>query len=118
MNYYTETIPSTLAEKLKEKGLPITMSYHLHQPEPNVKGFVLANFKEIDCPTYAKVFDWLIEKEIYVNAYPERVSAVTQEYEYAYRPYINGQIGKESDRTFSWHKASDKAIEMALELIK
>ena len=42
MKYYTETIPVTLAEKLKEKGMPIEMQPLYAQEAPNARGIVKA----------------------------------------------------------------------------
>lgn len=66
MKHHTESISPDLAKKLKEKGMPITYSNHPHQIAPNVRGIVMGNFKEIDCPSYAEVFDWLMEKGVFI----------------------------------------------------
>lgn len=98
MNYYTATIPPTLAEKLKEKGMPIE--------------------KESDntwCPSYAEVLDWLMEKDIVMEQ--TRLFGL-----FHIRPIIFGENKelmpiKDFCKAATWHEAAEKAIEKALELI-
>lgn len=53
--YYTETIPVALAEKLKDKGMPI-----------ETEG------ENIWCPSYAEVLDWFASKGICIFIEPYR----------------------------------------------
>ena len=123
MTYYTKTIPTALAEKLKGKGMPITMSNHLHQVAPDVRGLVKANFKEIDCPTYAEVLDWLMEKGINIR--------IESDWEFDNRDELDivtslatdffvEKVGKSPIfvNVKGWHEAADAAIEIALRLIE
>lgn len=122
MKYYTDCISVTLAEKLKEKGMPITMSHHLYQPEPGVRGLVRANFKELDCPTYAQVFDWLMERGWLVDIgreYDFATEQVTERFEWAIEivGYFSSQPDNGGGWCDTWHEAANAAIEKALTLI-
>lgn len=110
MKHYTSSIPLELAERLKEKGMPITIS-NLHQIAPNVKVSVQMNFKEIDCPTYASTFDWLMAKEISVSIIP--FFATTG----FYAPIFVAREPLKTVEAPTWHEAAEKAIEKALTLI-
>lgn len=119
MKYFTDTISVTLAEKLKEKGMPITYSNHPHQIAPDVKGIVMGNFKEIDCPTYADTIDWFMsEKNIAIILY-----RMTQNFRIALRKADNGVLLESiwdtdaNDKDAVWHEAANAAIEKALTLI-
>ena len=95
MNYFTATIPPTLAEKLKEKGMKLKCFYGL--------------------PMYADVFDWLMEKGIFIK--PD----ITDK--------DDGTLGYVAEVIFiwksslflgvfsTWHEAAEASIEKALELI-
>lgn len=105
MKHYTQTIPFSLAEKLKEKGMPILIEQEWY---PN--GMPKA---EKDChkpmTKYCEVFDWLMErgKEIEIFYVPARGV-----YMYGIAPSPDYQIGGNT-----WHEAANAAIEKALELI-
>lgn len=106
MKYYTSSIPSTLADKLKATGMPI-------EKESN-------NFL---CPTYAEVFDWLMDKGWLVNIgreYDFANEEVTDKFEWAIEKvgYFSNQHGSANGWSGTWHEASNTAIENALELIK
>lgn len=114
MEYFRKEISETLAKKLKDYGMPITYSRHLHQIAPNVKGLIQANFEEIDCPTYAEVFEWLMtKKEIFITLPPigclddgsYRFEATIAYAGGTYEEYLGG---------YAWHEAADAAIEKAL----
>lgn len=105
MKYYTEIIPSTLAEKLKEKGMPMMPCLNI-TPMNSFSDDGGIHFHYL--PTYAEVFDWLTEMGIYVgisltwdkwcwNIYNDQPS-----YQYNFD---------------SWHEAANAAIEKALTLI-
>lgn len=109
MNYYTATIPPTLAEKLKERGMPMMTNVSISIVED--KPVVDDNGEQWYRPTYAEVFDWLMEKGIMIT-----IRAVY---------YLNGELGgwqphynhwglKKCD---SWHEAANAAIEKAITLI-
>lgn len=118
MKYYCETIPVTLAEKLKEKGMPIEMQPLYAQEAPNARGIVKAGVG-LWCPSYAEVFDWLMsERNLAVIIY-----RMTQNFRIAIRSACSGILradvwgvaanGKDAD----WHEAANAAIEKALTLI-
>lgn len=110
MNYYTQTIPPTLAEKLKEKGMPdIEIVWN------PIRG------KHYCFKTYAEVFDWLIREGIYFHHYP--TDAFMRKVGEWYFCVIHESIEYQhcSDWEFwkhTWHEAANAAIEKALELIK
>jgi len=122
MRYYTETIPTSLAEKLKEKGMPIEMQ-PLYAPEaPNARGIVKAGVG-LWCPPYAEVFDWLMERGIDVEVALSMIIDVKNEgkkrvyfWTVGSLDNINYEYGEDDNMT--WHEAANAAIEKALELIK
>lgn len=74
------------------------------------------------CPSYAEVFDWLMDKGWLVNIgreYDFANEQITDKFEWTVekvgtflsQPNIGGWSG-------TWHEAANKAIEKALELIK
>lgn len=96
--YYTETIPVTLAEKLKEKGIhPLR--------DTRMEGWLNSG----DNITYAEVFDWLMEKGIilYLNA--------TYKHFFWRIETVEGIVQIEEFE--SWREAAENAIEKALTLI-
>lgn len=108
MKYYTETIPPTLAEKLKEKGMPI-------ETEGN----------NIWCPSCAEVFDWLMGKGLSTEVYGRASGydfVICKECDDATRgtrkskPNYDGP--NDGGCWGTWHEAASAAIERALELIK
>ncbi len=100
MNYYTETIPPTLAEKLKEKGMPISKQ-HLRFAKPGESRLIR--------PTYAEVFDWLILRGINTLVRQGKTDFIVAVYSATKDNYF---------RKDTWHEAANAAIEKALELIK
>lgn len=115
MKTYTKTIPATLAEKLKEKGMPITYSKHLHQIAPDVRGIVVGNFEEIDCPNYAEVFDWLMEKGQCINITPDGLRFNFAE---RWRYTCYGKRNYVSAFASDWCHTADNAIRTALSEIE
>lgn len=114
MNRYTDTISVALAEKLKDKGMPL--GSYVYMPNGMVSRKDEANLAYFDdqlipyC-TYADVFDWLMsEKRQYIWIEPHfRVSG----------DRFSFRINFSSDeRIFdTWHETATKAIEKALTLI-
>lgn len=109
MKYYTDTIPLSLAEKLKEKGMPdIEIEWN------PIRG------KHYCFKTYAEVFDWLLDEKIYVRIIPFGASRIGEEtWDWTY--YID-ELGEPCTETeyfwHTWHEAANDAIEKALELIE
>ena len=111
MKYYTSTIPLTLAEKLKEKGMPVEYRFAIRCL------FMSMDKMKPICPTYGKVFDWLINKgcHIYIYGYNDGFDVgYNAEIRYAHYPF-GGEIKMDWEKT--WHEAATKAIEKALTLI-
>ena len=98
MKYFTATIPLDLAEKLKEKGMPMPVNY--------------ADLPDGTLPTFSFVFDWLMEEKIYIS--------ITQQWVYAngeataWIPVVNCHS---NGFYHTWHEAANAAIEKALTLI-
>lgn len=122
MKHYTETIPLELAKKLKEKGMPIEMQ-PLYAPEaPNARGIVKAGVG-LWCPPYAEVFDWLMEKGVFIFGF-RRFDNWRWAYSSEWRFRIELEdISQESVNGYlvngyTRHEAATKAIEKALEFIK
>lgn len=93
MNYYTDTISITLAEKLKEKGMPIEKEG-----------------ENTWCPSYAEVFDWLMNRGQRVYIVKSKSGA----------DIWHGLVNDSLNTLYydTWHEAAEKAIEKALDLIK
>lgn len=118
MKHYTETIPVALAGKIKEKGMPIEMQSLYAQEALNVRGIVKAGIG-LRCPSYAEVFDWLMEKGLSCE--------ITRHIDFAHEevcPEWDWDIEKvgalrDSPQGYgnTWHEAAEAAIEKALELI-
>lgn len=119
MSYYTATIPPTLAEKLKEKGMPIKEQPLYAQVAPNARGIVKAGVG-LRCPSYAEVFDWLIGEGIHIRIIPCREVKKLYGTQWVWSWFINKitQPSTNSDNYWmNWHEAANAAIEKALELI-
>lgn len=107
MKHYTDIIPLELAEKLKDKGMLIA----------NVVDSITG---EKSCRyTYAHIFDWLMEKDMYIRIEPFVATAfVAKSWGWSYRidrlrePSFDTKLG-----FGDWHEAATKAIEKALTLI-
>lgn len=120
MNYYTETIPVTLAEKLKEKGMPL--GNYVWLPNGMASSKKEANLAYYDdqlvpyC-NYAEVFDWLESNSIGIGIKHHWSGIVYQGWDWnvcqfntSTTPYFGTFYG-------TWHEAANAAIEKALELI-
>lgn len=86
--YYTNIVPTHLYSKLLEKGMPS------------------------DCITYAEVFDWLLEKNVCVNIYPDRYSHESDDtWRYiCYGKYTYGPVST----TKGWIETANDAIFCAI----
>lgn len=108
MKHYTDTIPLSLAEKLKEKGMSMPANY--------------TDLPMFSLPTYGYVFDWLMtEKETYIRIIPFREVKEINGTVWAWSWFMNRltQPSINSDNFWmNWHEAANAAIEKALELIK
>ena len=122
MKHYTETISVALAEKLKEKGMPIEMQPLYAQEAPNARGIVKAGVG-LRCPSYAEVLDYLWDKGIRItirdDSFVDEFGHHEEWWTHVYRP--DGSTLGRTD-TFlpykeSWHAAVNAAITKALELI-
>lgn len=98
MKHYTKTIPLPLAQRLKAAGMP------------NIEG--KDYFRE---PTFAEVFDWLLDKAIAISLY--KLIPITPE---CSDGLWNGLVDGEIYRIYSgtWHEAAVTCIEIALDIIK
>ena len=135
MKHYTETIPVTLAEKLKEKGMP--MEVWQAWATPYISVIENSEYDWLDkelgnepskvekryaVPSYAEVFDWLrdigIEVEVYLSM--TRLDAAKKPVQkiYAWNVFSRHSEANGEEDEMSWHEAANAAIEKALELIK
>lgn len=111
MKYYTKIIPSALAEELKTLGI--------HQLKDNrMEGWLNSG----DNITYAEVFDWLMEKRIYIDGYPiYHITNKCYTNEWCFN-VMSDDIPQEKEGDYEsfgkWHEAANAAIEKALELVK
>ena len=117
MRYFTEKVPFKLAKLLKEAGYPqdlrgVANAYSGDGSPYNI--YQKDNF--VAAPSYAHVFDWLLEKGYIVLIAP-RISPV------AYRPgdkitgwqgWVNAEILSDGE---SWEWAADYAIINTLKLL-
>ena len=72
MKYYTEIVPFELAKKLKWAGFPQVLAPHTHFYTKLGRLSYFGDYDSpsetsIEAPTYAEVFDWLIEKGLSVE---------------------------------------------------
>lgn len=133
MKHYTDTIPLDLAEKLKEKGMPMKVWNGLRQGLPYISVMEKSSFDWLDkelgntpsdvevrysIPTFGACFDWLMEKgyRIAIHTKPANKPIIW----FAYIGTMNPDycIVADTRDCFSWHEAATKAIEKALEIIK
>lgn len=108
MNYFTATISVPLAEKLKEKGMPLEYKFAIR-----CLFMSLDKMKPI-CPTYGKVFDWLLSDKklaVCMDINPDKNGDVWGTYISFDDRYIQLQVEP------TWHEAAEAAIEKALTLI-
>ena len=110
MKHYTDTISKDLAEKLKEKGMPVEIVCdntveHSYPPEYH-------------CETmFCEIFDWLETKGIGIGIKHHWSGIVYQGYDWqvcqfdkSITPYFDTAYG-------TWHEVAEAAIEKALTLI-
>lgn len=114
MKYYTETIPTTLAEKLKEKGMPMMPCLNITQTgsfsnDGGIHFYYL--------PTFAECFDWLIERGIYTIVHIDKLLLSDGTFKNIYYPFTDKTFSTIKDRKDTWHEAANAAIEKALTLI-
>lgn len=108
MGYFTQPIlDDKLCGRLHKAGVPMRKKQHESEEKYYYAWYA----------TYGYVFDWFMDRGIYVGAYPERVSLPYGKSKIVFRPFVNGAIGKASDRVAHWSTAACMAIEKALELI-
>lgn len=110
MKYYTSTISTDLAKKLKEKGMRIITVIR----ENYLEGGYYP--PEIITPVYAEVFDWLIEKGIYISVSHLGILRGKQPYYEAYMNW-NNTANEKTYTKKTWYSAANAAIEKALTLI-
>lgn len=103
MKHYTDTIPLPLAEKLKEKGMPIRIDYDTERTDA----------------TYSACFDWLMEKKIIINIEPYNADTNRNSIMFCWLlfHFKDGNHPCQKWHYETWHEAAEKAIEKALELI-
>lgn len=115
MKYYTDTIPLPLAEKLKEKGMPMltSVSIDIVEDKPIVDDYGAKWYR----PLYAEVFDWFESQSIGIGIKHHWSGIVYQGYDWqvcqfnkSITPYFDTAYG-------TWHEAAEAAIEKALTLI-
>lgn len=109
MNYFTATIPLPLAEKLKEKGMPMEESRYGIFPH-----FVAKDGVMYFPPTFASTFDWFMSKECEICIKIAMYSPT----KFDWAVTSHSHWGNFSSVTYpTWHEAAEKAIEKALTLI-
>lgn len=117
MKHYTETIPVVLAEKLKDKGMPIMLCLNITQMNSfSDDGGVHFYYR----PTYAEAFDWLMEeKELYVSIIPTWDSPSDGHLNYEYQiTALNVPFKEFKDNvSYSWRGAANAVIKKCLELM-
>lgn len=129
MKYYTEIIPVSLAEKLKERGMPMILwqignnTDYVEVIETRQEIFDESKTYEVgvryNLPTYGDCFDWLMEKGLSCE--------ITRHIDFAYEevcPEWDWDIEKvgtlrDCPQGYgnTWHEAANAAIEKALTLI-
>lgn len=113
MKYYYECISVTLAEKLKEKGMPyIEIDCETYDSGTEYQR------DEVWCNnTYAEVFDWLETKGIGIGISHHWSGIVYQGYDWRVCQF-HKNITPHFDTAYgAWHEVAEKAIEKVLTLI-
>lgn len=108
MKHYTDTIPLPLAEKLKEKGMPVRIWRNMFDDSKGTDA------------TFGECFDWLMsEKGLLVLILPTWDSPSDAHLNYEYRiTDLNVPFKEFTDNvSYNWHEAANAAIEKALTLI-
>lgn len=105
MRHYTEIVPPALTRKLKVAGMPMIKATSGEDKDGKPLYLYFA-------PTYADVFDWFLDKQIYLEmSAPSLVgyiAVLVDNYNYLNFDSIHGG---------SWHEAANAAIEKALEIL-
>lgn len=113
MKYYTSTIPLPLAEKLKEKGMPIVLGKRYANICPNTEDDKMP-YQILCSTTYAEVIDWFMSKECEICIKIAMYSPT----KFDWAVTSHSHWGNFSGVTYpSWHEAAEAAIEKALTLI-
>ena len=113
MNYYTSQIPLPLAEKLKEKGMPMEESRYGIFPH-----FVAKDGVMYFPPTFASTFDWLMDaKRLNIIIKPYWNTDSWESYVTKIPEIDMPKAGREIYVRRTWHEAAEKAIDKALTLI-
>lgn len=120
MKHYCETIPVTLAEKLKEKGMPLGSYVWLPNGMASRKDEAnLAYFDDQLIPycTYADVLDWMMERGYLIVILRSEGRwcywvGLTTDYD-----TYDDTYEIEGEDFDTWHEAANAAIEKTLELI-
>lgn len=125
MKYYTDHIPLSLAEKLKEKGMPMKSWQGWTTPYISVMensaydwlnddlGILEPQMVErrYSIPTFGACFDWLMsDRRITIVVEPSFYEPYLGKV-YSKDGFVKGFDGK------TWHEAAEAAIEKALTLI-
>lgn len=129
MNYYTETIPVALAEKLKEKGMPMEVWNGTIQRIPYICIMEESSFVWLDkklvrysIPSFGACFDWLMEKGLRIVIEPsldfanERITD-TWDCDIVKVGAFSSQPETAISQCDTWHGVAEAAINKALELI-
>lgn len=127
MKHYTSLIPHDLAEKLKAAGMP--MIFDVWTVEDGINRMVdifhgiYKEKKHHPLPSYAEVFDWLMEKGYDVEAYlsmtkTSKDGSIQRLYAWIVNTPTSVNEATSRDMEYdTWHEAANKAIEKAIELI-
>ena len=135
MNYFTATISVPLAEKLKEKGMPMEVWNRTVQGMPYIVIMEKSSFDWLDkelgntpseievrysIPTFASCFDWMMEQGLFIVVEPHWDFAneiITKTYDSAVIKQGTIHTPTPTTEGNTWHEAAEKAIEKALTLI-
>lgn len=117
MKYYTEIVPFDLAKELKEAGYKEECSGHyakdghLWETHPKQNSNDTENF--FSAPTYAEVFDWLLNKSFSIEIQSD-IHGLWKGFVAKWK-YSENLAFVESEE---WHAAADAATEKACEILK
>lgn len=128
MKYYCECISVPLAEKLKEKGMPMEAWQGWATPYISVienSEYDWLDFapqmveRRYSIPTFGACFDWFLNKGIHIRIESDWDTETQIVTKLACGFYIE-KVGMRPIYVDcpTWHEAAEKAIEKALELIK
>lgn len=109
---YTKTVSPELAQRLKDLNFPV-----LERMIPDHLDVLGGPQFKICEPTYADVFDWLIEKGIYIDVYACYIYLEFGVEHWVYGGDVASKGTNCSTEEFrSWEEAAVSAIDMALEI--